>query len=61
MGRPMRVFLAIVAIGLMSASSRAEDHWAYLPPVAAADGAGVHPVDARLADAWETGLLLSQD
>ena len=49
----MRVFLAIVAIGLMSASSRAEDHWAYLPPVAAEDGAGVHPVDARLADAWE--------
>jgi hypothetical protein len=41
------VFWLVLAVG-----ARGEDHWSYVPPVAAETEAGAHPVDALLGRGW---------
>lgn len=43
-----------VMISLLSCVSAEEKHWAYVPPQKANTAAGVHPVDALLAEKWES-------
>lgn len=55
----MRFPTLTACLGLLATHARAEEHWAYRAPasVAPAAGAGVHPVDAFLADGWKKAGL----
>ncbi len=55
----MRSSLLIASLAILATPARAEEHWAYLPPVAVKipDAAEAHPIDALLAAAWKKAGL----
>jgi hypothetical protein len=59
----VRFALFIASLNFLAPPARAEEHWAYLPPVAVKvpEAASVHPIDALLAAAWKNSDLKPAD
>ncbi|MES2658748.1 MAG: DUF1549 and DUF1553 domain-containing protein [Verrucomicrobiota bacterium] len=55
----MRPSLLITSLAVLATQARAEEHWAYLPPVEVKipEASAVHPIDALLATAWKKAGL----
>jgi hypothetical protein len=55
----MRLSLLTAGLVLLAIQARAEDHWAYLPPVEVKlpEAGAVHPIDSLLATAWKKAGL----